>query len=110
MKVEGTERFPHKWETVVPMKPCQDPGCNKIHGGHIAVGAEDGKLLLGLYSDLGSGALRLNNEETLSLMEDLSVAIGVMIGLATRDAIGLYTDLSEAVDKAFDTIEGEHGT
>lgn len=112
-RVAPTERFPYRWETDVPMKPCPDPGCAKLHGGHVAVGSDaprggkEGAFLLGIVSDLGNGALRLTPEEAMELMDDFAIAFAVMIGMDTSDAIGMLSDIKEDVARAFDEVEKE---
>jgi hypothetical protein len=107
MRIQGTESFPHKWATVIPPRPCPDADCTKSHGGRVVVGADDGVFYLGLTSDLGEGALRLTPEEAFALMDDMTTAIGVMIGLDTSDVLSVMADIEERVRIAFEAAEEE---
>src|SRR5215210_5909318 len=86
------ETFPYKWEIDVPMRPCPDAECGKLHGGHIAVGAENGCVMLGLVSDLGAGALRLRIPEALELLENIGDAFGVALGMDMSDILDLRAE------------------
>jgi hypothetical protein len=107
MKIEGTENFPNKWETVIPDRPCPDPGCTKKHGGHITVGSDPGQFYIGLVSDLGSGALRLTPEEAFAFADDMSTALGVMLGMDISDVLDVMANIEEQTRRAFDRVEEE---
>lgn len=105
----ASKDFPHKWEIEVPMAPCPDSGCGRLHGGHVAVGADPGCLYIGLVSDLGDGALRLTPEQAFEFNDDLTLALGVMIGMDMSDITSLVSDLQFSISEAFEAAEKGDG-